>query len=142
MNTQVKPVEELEGAESREAMRTVKLLVGGYLGISALTLVAIVLMRGHPNLVNAAVWTRGTIVVATAALMFGFAARAAAGSRRAFLRLRIVSAIMVVAIAAIVSLPGTFPAWMKIEQGVCGAVLLGVVSLVNGRRLRSAYAAA
>lgn len=142
MNTRTKTAETkaIEGAH--ETMRTVKLLVGTYLGISTLTLVAIVLMRGHANLVNAAVWTRGTIVVVTAALMFSFAVRAARGSARAFLRLRIVSAIMVVAIAAIVSLPGTFPVWMKIEQGVCGAVLLGVVSLVNGRRLRSAYAAA
>lgn len=142
MNTQSKinVNSTIEGA--RQAMRTVRLLVGTYLCISALTLVAIVLMRGHPNLVNAAVWTRGTIVVVTAVLMFSFAVRAARGSARAFLRLRIVSAVMVVAIAAIVSLPGTFPVWMKIEQGVCGAVLLGVVSLVNGRRLRAAYAAA
>lgn len=142
MNTQTKTVGTTAIDGVREAMRTVKLLVGTYLGISALTLVAIVLMRKHTNLVNAAVWTRGTIVVVTAILMFSFAVRAARGSSRAFLRLRIVSAIMVVAIAAIVSLPGTFPVWMKIEQGVCGAVLLGVVSLVNGRRLRAAYAAA
>ena len=142
MNIQTKTVGTTAIDGGREAMRTVKLLVGTYLGISALTLVAIVLMRKHTNLVNAAVWTRGTIVVVTAILMFSFAVRAARGSSRAFLRLRIVSAIMVVAIAAIVSLPGTFPAWMKIEQGVCGAVLLGVVSLVNGRRLRAAYAAA
>ena len=142
MNTQTRTVENLETAAGGGAMRTVTRLVGAYLGISALTLVAIALMRDHPNLVNAAVWTRGTIVVATAGLMLSFAVRAARGSGRAFLRLRIVSAVMVVAIAAIVSLPGTFPVWMKIEQGVCGAILLGVVSLVNGRRLRSAYAAA
>jgi hypothetical protein len=142
MNTQTQPTGNLGTATAPEAMRTVKLLVGTYLSISALTLVAIVLMRHRANLVNPAVWTRGTIVVATALLMFSFAVRAARGSRRAFLRLRIVSAIMVAAIAAIVSLPGTFPVWMKIEQGVCGAILLGVVSLVNGRRLRSAYAEA
>ena len=142
MNTQTKTAETNAIEGTQDTMRTVKLLVGTYLSISALTLVAIVLMRGHANLVNAAVWTRGTIVVVTSALMFSFAVRAARGSGRAFLRLRIVSAIMVVAIAAIVSLPGTFPVWMKIEQALCGAVLLGVVSLVNGRRLWSAYAAA
>jgi hypothetical protein len=125
---------------SRKAFRSVTFLVGSYLGISVLTLVAIVLLRHHPSVVNAAVWIRGTIVVASAALMMSFVARAARGSNLAFLRLRIVSAVMVVAIAIIISLPGTFPLWMKIEQGACGLVLLGVVRLVNGRQLRSTYA--
>ena len=48
---------------------------------------------------------------------------------------------MVAAIAVIITLPGTFPLWMKIEQGVCGLILLGVVLIVNGRRLRSLFAA-
>jgi hypothetical protein len=48
---------------------------------------------------------------------------------------------MVAAIAVIIALPGTFPLWMKIEQGVCGLILLGVVVIVNGRRLRSLFAA-
>jgi hypothetical protein len=48
---------------------------------------------------------------------------------------------MVAAIAVIIALPGTFPLWMKIEQGVCGLILLGVVVIVNGRHLRSLFAA-
>jgi hypothetical protein len=123
------------------AFRTVKLLVGGYLTISVLTLVAVILLRDNAAVVNSAVWVRGTIVVASALLMFSFVVRAARGSGRAYLRLRIVSAVMVVAIAAIISIPGTFPVWMKIEQGVCGLVLIGVVVIVNGRHLRSLFAA-
>src|SRR5690349_13207522 len=91
--------------------RGVRLLVSGYLGISVLTLVAIVALRDHPSLVNPAVWIRGTIVVLSSLLAFSFTVRAARGSRRAFLRLRIVSAVMVVAIAVIIVLPGTFPLW-------------------------------
>ena len=30
---------------------------------------------------------------------------------------------------------------MKIEQSICGVLLIGVAALVNGRRLRSAFAA-
>ena len=41
----------------------------------------------------------------------------------------------------IIALPGTFPLWMKIEQGVCGFLLIGVVAIVNGRHLRSLFAA-
>lgn len=121
------------------ALRSTTRLVGTYLGVSVLTLAAIVVLRDHTSIVTPAVWIRATIVVASAALSFSFVRRAAKGSRRAFLRLRIVSAVMVLAIATIIALPGTFPMWLKIEQGFCGLVLLAVVALVNGRRLRSIF---
>ncbi|MEV4314143.1 hypothetical protein [Actinocrispum sp. NPDC049592] len=120
-------------------MRTVKLLALGYLGLSVLTLVAIVLMRDDPAEVNDVVWTRGTIVVLAALLTLWFTSGAAKGQRRAYLRLRITSAIMVVAIAVLVSLPGLLPLWMRIEQGVCGLLLLGVVLIINARRVRQLY---
>lgn len=127
--------------QPRSALRAVLTLVGGYLGLSALTLVAAVLLRHHAAIVTDAVWVRGTIVLASALLMTAFATRAVRGSRRAYLRLRLMSAGMVVAIAVVVSLPGLFPVWMRIEQGACGLLLLGVVLIANGRRLRSAFAA-
>jgi hypothetical protein len=132
---------EEDHARSHAALRTVTALVGSYLGISVLTLVAIILFRNDPAIVNIAVWIRGTIVVASAALMFVFARRASGGAPRGFLRVRLISAIMLVAIVVIIALPGTFPLWMKLEQAVCGLLLLIVVILVNGRRLRSFFAA-
>jgi hypothetical protein len=48
---------------------------------------------------------------------------------------------MTVAIAVIVALPGLIPLWMKVEQSVCGLLLLGVVVTVNGRHVRSLFAA-
>jgi hypothetical protein len=117
----------------------VQLLVGGYLAISVLTLVAIIALRNDAAAVNAAVWTRGTIVVASSLLTFAFARRAARGSRTGFLRLRLVSAIMLVAIVVIIALPATFPLWMKCEQAICGLLLLGVAVLVNGKHLRSVF---
>ena len=102
--------------------------------------VAIVLLRNNTTIVTPAVWVRGTIVVASALLTTSFAAQMARGSSGGYLRLRLVSAIMLVAIAVIIALPGTFPLWMKIEQGVCGLLLLGVVVIVNGKHLRSAFA--
>lgn len=50
-----------------------------------------------------------------------------------------VSQIMLVVIVVIIALPGTFPLWMKIEQGVCGLLLLGVVVAVNSKHLRSTF---
>lgn len=131
--------EHLNHPQSQTAFRNVKLLVGCYLGLSMLTLVAIVLLRNNTAIVTPAVWVRGTIVVASALLTTFFAAQMARGSRGGYLRLRLVSAIMLVAIVVIIALPGTFPLWMKIEQGVCGLLLLGVVGVVNSKHLRSTF---
>jgi hypothetical protein len=121
--------------------RRVRFLVGTYFAFAVATLAAIVVMRHHTGIVNDAVWVRGTIVVASAALMTTFVARAARGSAGAYRRLRIVSAVMVVAIVVIIALPGTFPLWMKLDQAVCGLLLIGVVLLVNGSHVRASFAA-
>lgn len=130
---------EMKDAETRAALGRVRGLVGVYLAISVLTLAAIVLLRRHVEVVTDAVWVRGTIVVGSATLMSVFAARAANGSKGAFRRLRVLSAVMVVAIVVIVAIPGMFPVWMKVDQAVCGVVLLGVVLVVNGKHLRAAF---
>lgn len=140
MDTRNNADERLDHPRSRKAFRTTKILIGGYLGLSVLTLIAIVALRDHPAIVNAAVWIRAVAVVASASLMLYFAARTAQGRGRAYLRLRLVSAIMVVAIVLIIVLPGAFPVWLKIEQGVCGLILLGVVVVVNGRPMRAVFA--
>ena len=104
-----------------KAMRTTRILVGTYLTLSVLTLVAVFLMRHHAGLVNPAVWVRTCIVAASAALMMSFVVR---NAKR---RLRLVSTIMLVAIAVILAVPGDFPLWLKIEQAICGLLLVGVV---------------
>jgi hypothetical protein len=130
----------LDHPVSRTLMRRLRVLVGGYVSLSVLTVVAIVLMRDHPDLVPPQVWIRGIIVAAAALLMALFVRQTTRGSRRSYLRLRLTSGIMLAAIIVIIALPGDFPLWMKIEQAVCGVLLLGVVALVNGRRLRSLFA--
>lgn len=123
------------------AFRKIKLLTSGYLGISALAVAAIVLMRHHSAEVNSAVWTHGILVAASALVAFGLTVRAARGSRSAYRRLRISSTVIVVAIAVIIALPGSFPLWMKAEQGVAGLFMIGIAVLVNGSQLRSLFAA-
>jgi hypothetical protein len=131
----------LEHPRSRAALRRTRQLTGVYLAVSVLAYVAIILLRNDAAAVNPAVWVRGTIVLLAAVLLNWFAAGTANGNARAYLRLRIVSAITVVAIAAIIAVPGTFPLWLKLEQGLCGVVMLGVVVLTNGKHLRSVFAA-
>jgi hypothetical protein len=128
-------------ATTAAVFRRVKLLVGGYLGISALAIVAIVVLRHHPAQVNSAVWTHGIAVAGSALVAFVLAIRAAQGSRGAYRRLRVTSVVVVAAIAVIIALPGSFPLWMKAEQGVAGLAMIGVAVLMNGSRLRSLFAA-
>ena len=125
----------------REPFRVIKGLLLGYLGIGIATLVAVILLRNHPAEVNGPAWVRSIIVVATALILLSAATLASRGSRGAFLRLRIISIVTTVAIVVIVALPGTFPVWLKIEQSVCGLLMLGVALLANGRSARSHSAA-
>lgn len=123
-------------------LRPIVGLVAAYFTLSALTIVAAIVMRDNTALVNTAVWIRGSIVLITAGLMLGFAIGARRGNPRAYLRLRIVSAIMVVAIAVIlIALPADFPLWMLIEQATCGVLLVFVVALANRKSVRTAFAA-
>jgi heme/copper-type cytochrome/quinol oxidase subunit 4 len=125
---------------SQPVFRRIRLWVLGYVVISVVTLAAIVVLRHNSAAVNPAVWTRGIIVVASACVTLACAIRAARGSRGAYRRLRLISALMVVAIVVIIALPGSFPTWMKVDQGACGLVLLRVAMLANGVRARSPFA--
>ena len=132
---------QIECPGTQKALGTVRHLVVTYLTISALTVVAIAIMRNNAAQVNPAVWTHGIIVAASAVLTYVFTVRASAGASRPYLRLRIISIVMPAAMVVIIALPGTFPLWMKIEQGVCGLLLIGVAVRVNGKHLRSSFAA-
>jgi len=132
---------DLTHPRTAEAFRTIRRLLLAYLALSVAALAAVLAMRNDAAEVNSAVWTRGVIVVAGAALMLVFATMAAQGSRRAYRRLRAISIVTVVAIAAIIASPGTFPAWLKAEQGLCGLIMAGVAVLANAPRLRALFAA-
>ena len=128
-----------QGTRTLKTFQAIKEIAAGYLALSVLTLASIVARRHDAHAVNSAVWTHGVIVTASAFLTLVFTIRAARGSRRAYLRLRIVSIIMPLAIVGIIALPGTFPLWMKIEQAVCGVMLVAIAVLVNDSLLRDAF---
>lgn len=128
------------GNTTRDALRGTRLLVGSYVCFSILTVVAIVALRNDTTIVTSAAWGRGIIVLASSLLTLSFTVRAGRGNARAYLRLRIASAIMLAAIVVIVALPGAFPVWLRLEQGVCGLLLLGVVLIVNSGRVRATFA--
>lgn len=114
----------------------VRALFGAVLVISVATLGVAAVVGG-----NAAVWVRGAIVVAIAALLVDAARRAVRGSRAGYLRMALMTSAAPLAIAVIVALPDDgFPVWMKGEQAVVGLLLLAAAVLVDRRSVRSAYA--
>jgi len=127
-------------SRAARALRTTTILIAAYAAVSVITLVAVILLRGNPDIVNVAVWIRGCFAAASGITLTLFAIQASRGSAPAFRRVRIISIVIVVAIAVIILLPGTFPLWMKIEQGVCELLLIGVVILVNRRHVRAQFA--
>jgi hypothetical protein len=67
-----------------------------------LTVTAIITLSGiAPDLVTPQAWLRGINVAATSVLTFVFANRAAGGSERALLRLRIAVAVIPITIGAV-----------------------------------------
>lgn len=87
-----------------------------------------------------AIWIRCSLVLASGIVVVAMAVAAARGSRGAWVRLRIVSPIIVAAVIVIVSIPGFLPDGVRIEQAVCGLLLLPVAILVNLPRMRALFA--
>lgn len=56
---------------TRTALRTTRTLIACYLGLSVLTLAAVVVLRHRASMVTDAVWVRTVIVVASAGLLTG-----------------------------------------------------------------------
>jgi hypothetical protein len=121
--------------------RPVKALLACYVGLAVLGLAAAVVLRDHPQLVNTAVWVRSTIVLATSIATYVFVERAARGDRAAFLRLRVASIVVPLVIVVVIVLPDPFPAWMKVQQGLCALALAAAAVLVNRSSLRRSFAA-
>jgi hypothetical protein len=118
-----------------ERYRRVRALFGTVLALSVATLGVAAAIGGNPT-----VWVRGAIVTAIAAILILLAGRAYAGSRGAYLRMRLMTTIAPVAVAVIVALPHDgFPAWMKAEQVVVGLLLAGAAVALYGGAVRRAY---
>jgi hypothetical protein len=117
--------------------RKIKLLTAGYLGAGVLAVATTALMGNQP----VAVWAQGIVVAASAVGALVAAVRMARGSRGAYRRLRILSVVVVAAIAVKIALPAVFPLWLKAELGVAGLLMLGVAVLANGSHVRSLFAA-
>ncbi|GAA4155888.1 hypothetical protein [Leifsonia shinshuensis] len=125
----------------RAALRPVLVLLGCFVALSAAFLGSLPVLAAFGVAVDIAIWIRGSFVLASAVLLLIFAIAAARGSRSALLRLRIIAPIVLAAIVVIVSIPGFLPDWVRLEQAVCGALVLPVAIIVNLPRTRALFPA-
>ncbi|MGC5165604.1 hypothetical protein [Luteimicrobium sp. DT211] len=107
----------------------VRRLVLVYLALGLATVAALVVLSFvAPDHVTPEAWVRGVIVAGTAFLTLRFAQGALRREARALLRLRIVLAVLCVAVLAVLAfLP--LPGWMVVEQAACAVVLLAAAVL-------------
>jgi hypothetical protein len=116
-------------------LSTVRRFVGAYVVLSLATVAAIVVLsKVSPSQVNPQAWVRGIIVAGTSLLTFAIARRASPDQPRTLLRLRVVLVVILVAIVAVLFFLA-LPWWMRVEQGLCGVLLLSAAILARrGRR--------
>jgi hypothetical protein len=126
--------------DAREKLDIAKKLLGGYAAVSVLTLLAIVVFSGNPEIVTSAVWIRGSILAVASLVTFALGVSMAGGSASNYRRVKIIALAQVVAVVVIESIPGSFPLWFKIANGVCGALLIIVVLLTFARSVRATFA--
>lgn len=123
----------------RAALRTAFSFFTGFLAVSAATLVTIIMLRENPDLVTETVWIRCTLVLSSSIVTLIFMIGALRGSRVAFNRARLVSAIILIAVCVIVAIPGFLPTWVWIEQVLCGLLLLPAVIALNLPNARAQF---
>jgi hypothetical protein len=114
----------------RAVFRPVFAFVTAFLAMSVAMIAFIAVLAVFGVGVDSAVWIRGSFVVASGIVLLAIARAAVRGSRSALIRLRIIMPVVLAAVIVIVSIPGLLPDWARVEQAVCGALMLPAVVAV------------
>jgi hypothetical protein len=131
----------VHAAARRTAFRPVLILLWSFVGLSAAMVVFLAVLSAVGIGVDTAIWVRCSIVLGSSIVLLVFGIGAARGSRNALLRLRIVAPVVVAAVIVIVSIPGFLPGWVRVEQAVCGLIVLPVAIIANLPRTRALFRA-
>ena len=120
--------------------RPVLVLLSGFLLVSVAMEAVLIVETLNGNAMDIAIWIRCSLVLGSSIVLLLLARFAALGSRPAWRRLSIIAPIVVVAVIVIVSIPGFLPDWVRVEQAVCGLLVLPVAILLNLPRTRAHFA--
>jgi hypothetical protein len=108
--------------------------VYGALATAALVTVVAMAVSGHP--VTTFMWIRAALLPVVAVVLHRLIA---AGSRRAFDRLRTLAAVLPIAIIGVDLIPGLCPAWYVALQAACMLPVVRLALLTRFSALRSAF---
>jgi hypothetical protein len=115
----------------RSRYRPVLVLLTAFLIVSCAMEAVLAVQSASGTAVATAIWVRCSLVLGSSVVLLLIGTRAARGSRAAWIRLRIITVVVVVAVIVIVSIPRFLPDWVRIEQGVCGALVLPAAVILN-----------
>ncbi|WP_433476861.1 hypothetical protein ACQPZP_07250 [Spirillospora sp. CA-142024] len=123
----------------RRAFAKVKRFVAAYGALAVAVLIVDVILSIAGNELTSFMWGRTGGVLASAAVTYWLTGLAARGSRPAFVRVRIISVVVPIAIVAVDLIPGALPPWFVAMQIAAALVLAPTAFIVNGPRLRDAF---
>lgn len=123
----------------RASFRPILRLLAAFLVVSAAMIAFLIVATLFIAPIDVAVWIRSGFVLASSIVLLLCARSAARGSRSAWIRLAVIAPVILVAVVVIVSIPGFLPGWVRIEQAVCGALVLPVVILALLPRTRALF---
>jgi peptidoglycan/LPS O-acetylase OafA/YrhL len=86
-----------------------------------------------------AVWVRSTIILVVSLFMLLCGMKMRRGRRWAYVRAKWIAILGTVGFVGVASLPGPFPAWMRIEQGVQALVFLALTWMLTRPALASFF---
>ncbi|MFI6048551.1 hypothetical protein ACIBCO_00510 [Streptomyces violascens] len=115
-----------------------KLIVAAYGALSAVVLLAVVIRALTGHTVSSFMWGRAGGVPASAAVTYWLTAVAAQGKRWAYVRVRVISVVVPIAIVA-VDVIGGLPGWFVAMQVVCALTIGATAFVVNGPDVRAAF---
>lgn len=122
-------------------LRRIVLLVRGYVGVVAATLVALAILSvANPGQATQSAWMHMIIVAAFAILLPLRVRSAVSGSVRALRATGLIAAALLLVNAVEANLTGMFPAWMRIEMIAIAAAMAAVILLVVRIRVRTRHA--
>jgi hypothetical protein len=123
----------------RRAFGKAKILVAAYGALSAAVLITVVILAITERTVTSFMWGRSAGVLASAAVTYWLTVLASRGAQWAYLRVRIISIIMPIAIIAIDMIPGALPPWFVMMQATCALAIAATAFVVNGPGPRAAF---
>ncbi|MDT0549227.1 MULTISPECIES: hypothetical protein [Streptomyces] len=129
----------LDNPRAQGALDTAKSSIKVYGALSAVALLAVVVVSSSGHMVNTFMWVRAVLLPVVTALIYRMAISASRGSRRAFERVSTLAVIMPIAIIGVDLIPGVCPPWYVVTQVVCMLPIIRVAFLTRGSALRAAF---